>query len=66
MGFKKSDMTTSVISEEKISNETTEKESEENVVNVTENMSTMTDSIEVCIIYLLDTCNFIWVDRYRF
>lgn len=57
MGFKKSDLTTSVISEEKISNEITEKESEENVVNVTENMSSMTDSIEVCIIYLLkDTC----------
>lgn len=59
MGFKKSDLTTSVISEEKISNEITEKESEENVVNVTENMSSMTDSIEVCIIYLLkDTCDF--------
>lgn len=47
MGFKKSDLTTSVISEEKISNEITEKENEENLVNVTENMSPMTDSIEV-------------------
>ncbi|XP_069354342.1 ubiquitin carboxyl-terminal hydrolase 9X isoform X2 [Maniola hyperantus] len=46
MGFKKSDLTTSVISEEKISNEITEKESEENIANVTETMSAMTDSIE--------------------
>lgn len=54
MGFKKSDLTTSVISEEKISNEITEKESEENIANVTETMSAMTDSIEVCINDLLD------------
>lgn len=46
MGFKKSDLTSSVISEEKVTNEITEKESEENV-NVSENMTSMTDSIEV-------------------
>lgn len=46
MGFKKSDLTSSVISEEKVTNEITEKESEENV-NISENMTSMTDSIEV-------------------
>lgn len=53
MGFKKSDLTTSVNSEEKVTSEITEKESEENIVNATENMSSMTDSIEVCMQYLL-------------
>ncbi|XP_052737124.1 probable ubiquitin carboxyl-terminal hydrolase FAF-X isoform X2 [Bicyclus anynana] len=46
MGFKKSELTTSVISEEKISNEITEKENDENIINATENMTSMTDSVE--------------------
>lgn len=59
MGFKKSELTSSVISEEKVSNEITEKENEEIKSNSTENMPSITENIEVVTINLyLTLCNF--------
>lgn len=50
MGFKKSELTSSVISEEKVSNEITEKENEETKLNSNENIPSITESIEVVLV----------------
>lgn len=52
MGFKKSDLTSSAISEEKVINEITEKENEENKSNVTESITSLPDNLEVCLYYV--------------
>lgn len=48
MGFKKSDLTSSIISEEKVLSEVMEKENEESKSNATESIISTTESMEVC------------------
>lgn len=56
MGFKKTELMSSVNSEEKVINEIVEKESEDQKVDVTDSMISSTDNMEVLSLFISFIC----------